>query len=413
LVDGLNGATGTSPSQALTRAMGRRTFLGAAAAAPFFTAGTLYAAPVSGPRLLVVFLRGAYDAANITVPVSSDFYYAARPNLAVARTATLPLDSDWGLHPALKDSIYPLWQSKEIAFIPFTGTGDTSRSHFETQDTIELGQPLPNEKGGGSRNYQSGFMSRTAQVLSGTKPISFTTQLPLTFRGGSPVPNIALNFAGKPGVGGRNAELIQAMYQGQDLAPAVTEGFAVQNQVYDTISGEMMAANRNAVSTRGFEQAAQRIGLLMQDKFNLGFVDVGGWDTHVNQGGAEGYLAGRIGELGRGLAALKVSLGPAWKDTLVVVVSEFGRTFRENGNRGTDHGHGSSYWVLGGAVRGGRIAGPQVAMTQANLFQDRDWPVLTDYRSLIGGLLRKGYGLSQTQLMQIFPAAQPTDLALV
>jgi len=413
LVDGLNGATGTSPSQALTRAMGRRTFLGAAAAAPFFTAGTLYAAPVSGPRLLVVFLRGAYDAANITVPVSSDFYYAARPNLAVARTATLPLDSDWGLHPALKDSIYPLWQSKEIAFIPFTGTGDTSRSHFETQDTIELGQPLPNEKGGGSRNYQSGFMSRTAQVLSGTKPISFTTQLPLTFRGGSPVPNIALNFAGKPVVGGRNAELIQAMYQGQDLAPAVTEGFAVQNQVYDTISGEMMAANRNAVSTRGFEQAAQRIGLLMQDKFNLGFVDVGGWDTHVNQGGAEGYLAGRIGELGRGLAALKVSLGPAWKDTLVVVVSEFGRTFRENGNRGTDHGHGSSYWVLGGAVRGGRIAGPQVAMTQANLFQDRDWPGLTDDRSLIGGLLRKGYGLSQTQLMQIFPAAQPADLALV
>jgi len=187
----------------------------------------------------------------------------------------------------------------------------------------------------------------------------------------------------------------------------------VQNQVYDTISGEMMAANRNAVTTRGFEQAAQRIGLLMQDKFNLGFVDVGGWDTHVNQGGAEGYLATRIGELGRGLAALKLSLGPAWKDTLVVVVSEFGRTFRENGNRGTDHGHGSSYWVLGGPVRGGRIAGPQVAVTQKNLFQDRDWPVLTDYRSLIGGLLRKGYGLSQTQLTQIFPASQPADLSLV
>jgi len=388
--------------------MDRRTLLKAISAAPLFTAGRLYAAPASGPRVLVVFLRGAYDAANITVPVSSDFYYAARPNLAIARNAALPLDSDWGLHPALKESIYPLWQSKEIAFIPFTGTDDTSRSHFETQDTIELGQPV-----GGSRNYQSGFMSRTAQILSGTKPISFTTQLPLTFRGGNPVPNIALNFAGKPGVASRNAELIQAMYQGQELAPAVTEGFAVQNQVYDTISGEMMAANRNAVSTRGFEQAAERIGLLMQDKFNLGFVDVGGWDTHVNQGGAEGYLAGRIGELGRGLVALKTSLGPAWKDTLVVVVSEFGRTFRENGNRGTDHGHGSSYWVLGGAVRGGRIAGPQVAVTQANLFQDRDWPVLTDYRGLIGGLLRKGYGLSQTQLTQIFPASQPADLALV
>jgi uncharacterized protein (DUF1501 family) len=301
-----------------------------------------------------------------------------------------------------------LWQQKEIAFIPFAGTDDTSRSHFETQDTIELGQPV-----GGSRNYQSGFMSRTARVLSGTKPISFTTQLPLTFRGGGAVPNIALNFAGKPAVGERNAALIQAMYQGQDLAPAVTQGFQVQSEVYDTFSNEMMAANRNAVTTRGFELSAQRIGVLMQDKFNLGFVDVGGWDTHVNQGGEQGYLSNRIGELGRGLAALKTALGPQWKDTLVVVVSEFGRTFRENGNRGTDHGHGSVYWVLGGSVRGGRIAGPQVAVSQANLFQDRDLPVLTDYRALIGGVLGKSYGLRQSQLTEIFPQATPADLALV
>jgi uncharacterized protein (DUF1501 family) len=378
-------------------------------AAPLFTAGRLYAAPMAGPRLLVVFLRGAYDASNIVIPVSSDFYYAARPNLAVPRGAALPLEADWGLHPALKDSIYPLWQQKEIAFIPFAGTDDTSRSHFETQDTIELGQPV-----GGSRNYQSGFMSRTAQVLSGTTPISFTNQLPLTFRGGTaPIPNIALNFTGKPGVNDRNAALIQAMYQGQDLAPAVAQGFQVQTEVYQAISGEMAAANRNAVTAKGFELSAQRIGLLMQDKFNLGFVDVGGWDTHVNQGGADGYLAGRIGELGRGLVALKTALGDKWNDTLVIVVSEFGRTFRENGDRGTDHGHGSVYWVLGGQVRGGRIAGPQIAVTQANLFQNRDWPVLTDYRALIGGVLAKSHGLSQAQLMQIFPSAQPTDLKLV
>ena len=376
--------------------------------APLFTAGRLYAAPASGPRLLVVFLRGAYDAANILVPVTSDFYYAARPSLAIARDAALPLDGDWGLHPALKDTILPLWQQKQIAFIPFAGTDDISRSHFETQDTIELGQPV-----GASRNYQSGFMSRTAQVLSGTKPISFTSQLPLTFRGGAAVPNIALNFAGKPAVAERNAALIQAMYQGQDLEPAVAQGFQVQNEVYNTFSGEMMAANRNAVTTRGFELSAQRIGVLMQDKFNLGFVDVGGWDTHVNQGGADGYLSNRIGELGRGLAALKTALGPQWADTLVIVVSEFGRTFRENGNRGTDHGRGSVYWVLGGQVRGGRMAGPQVAVTQANLFQDRDWPVLTDYRALIGGILRKSYGLNAAQLAQIFPSAQPADLALI
>jgi uncharacterized protein (DUF1501 family) len=377
-------------------------------AAPLITAGRVYAAPVSGPRLLVVFLRGAYDAANILVPVSSDFYYASRPNLAIARDVALPLDSDWGLHPALKDSLYPLWQQKQIAFIPFAGTDDTSRSHFETQDTIELGQPL-----GGSRNYQSGFLSRTAQVLSGTKPIAFTAQLPLTFRGGGAIPNVALNFAQRPGVTDRNAALIQAMYQGQDLAPAVAEGFQVQSEVYNAISGEMLAANRGAVTTKGFELSAQRIGVLMQDKFNLGFVDVGGWDTHVNQGGADGYLSVRIGELGRGLAALKTALGPAWNDTVVIVVSEFGRTFRENGDRGTDHGHGSVYWVLGGGVKGGRIAGPQVAVTQANLFQDRDLPVLTDYRALIGGVLRKSYGLNQAQLAQIFPSAQPADLELV
>ncbi len=389
--------------------MDRRTLLKSALySAPLFTAGKLYAAPISGPRLLVVFLRGAYDAANILVPVNSSFYYESRPNIAIKKEAVLALDSDWGLHPALKDTILPLWQQKEIAFVPFAGTDDTSRSHFETQDTIELGQPV-----GGSRNYQSGFMSRTAQVLSGTKPISFTTQLPLTFRGGGAVPNIALNFAGKPAVGERNAALIQAMYQGQDLAPAVTQGFQVQSEVYDTFSNEMMAANRNAVTTRGFELSAQRIGVLMQDKFNLGFVDVGGWDTHVNQGGEQGYLSNRIGELGRGLVALKTALGPQWKDTLVVVVSEFGRTFRENGNRGTDHGHGSVYWVLGGSVRGGRVAGPQVAVGQASLFQDRDLPVLTDYRALIGGVLGKSYGLRQAQLTEIFPQATPADLALV
>ena len=389
--------------------MNRRTLLKSALyAAPLFTAGRLYAAPAAGPRLLVVFLRGAYDAANIVVPTSSDFYYASRPNIAVAKDAALPLDGDWGLHPALKDSIYPLWQKKQIAFVPFCGTDDISRSHFETQDTIELGQPV-----GGSRNYRSGFLSRTASTLSGDKPIAFTSQLPLSFRGPAPIPNIALNFTGKPSISDHNAALIQAMYQGQSLAPAVSQGFQVQNDVYNAISAEMMAANRNAVTTKGFELSAQRIGLLMQDRFNLGFVDVGGWDTHVNQGGADGYLANRIGELGRGLAALPVALGDKWNDTIVIVVSEFGRTFRENGDRGTDHGHGSTYWVLGGGVKGGRIAGNQVKVEQATLFQDRDWPVLTDYRALIGGVLQKGYGLSQAQLTTVFPSAAPADLALV
>ena len=371
--------------------MQRRQFLQSAVAALPFTcvAGNLYALPMSGPRLLVVFLRGAYDAANIVVPVSSDFYYASRPTLAIPRNATLSLNSDWGLHPALSESIYPLWQNNQIAFVPFAGTDDTSRSHFETQDTIEMGQPV-----GGSRNYQSGFLSRTAQTLAGSTPIAFTTTLPLSFRGAAPIPNIALNFTGKPGVAGKNADLIEAMYQQSDLAPAVSEGFKVQDQVYQAISSEMQSANRNAVSPKGFELSAQRIGILMRNQFNLGFVDVGGWDTHVNQGGKDGYLAGRIGELGRGISMLASTLGPEWNNTIVIVVSEFGRTFRENGNRGTDHGHGSVYWVAGGSVRGGQIVGDQVPVTQANLFENRDLPVRNDYRSLIGGVLQKSHGLN-------------------
>jgi uncharacterized protein (DUF1501 family) len=391
--------------------MRRRDILQAAVAAlPLsIVAGRLYATPVAeAPRLLVVFLRGAYDAANIVIPASSDFYYAARPNLAVPKTASLPLDADWALHPALKDSIYALWQKNQIAFVPFAGTDDTSRSHFETQDTIELGQPV-----GGSRDYRSGFMSRIAQTLSGDRPISFTNQVPLTFRGGTAVPNIGLSNAGKSGIAGRNAALIEAMYRGQDLAPAVSEGFAVQNEVYQAISAEIQAANRNAVSPKGFELSAQRIGILMRDKFNLGFVDVGGWDTHVNEGGMDGYLANRIGELGRGLTSLAGELGPHWNNTIVIVVSEFGRTFRENGNRGTDHGHGSVYWVLGGGVKGGRVAGRQIAVSQTNLFQDRDYPVLNDYRALIGGVVQRCYGLRDDQLARIFPTAQPADLSLI
>ena len=134
----------------------------------------------------------------------------------------------------------------------------------------------------------------------------------------------------------------------------------------------------------------------MREQFNLGFVDVGGWDTHVNQGAATGYLADRLGELGRGLAGFAEEVGAGWSNTVVVVISEFGRTFRENGNRGTDHGHGSVYWVLGGGIKGGRIAGEQVAVDNSHLFQNRDYPVLTEYRSLLGGLSSGCTGWTRT-----------------
>ena len=396
--------------------MRRRELLKTAIALPAAAVSArAWAAPLAGPRLLIVFLRGAYDAINVVVPAASEFYDRARPTLRIARpnpadpNAALPLDSDWGLHPALKDSLYPLWARRELAFVPFAGTDDLSRSHFETQDTIELGQPLR-----ASRNYGSGFMSRLAGELGAARPIAFTDQLPLSFRGGRPIPNIALGSVGKPAVDERQAHLIEQMYQGQPLATSVSEGFQVRDQVYREISAEMVAANRGAVSPKGLELAARRMGRLMRADYNLAFVDVGGWDTHVNQGAATGYLAGRLGELGRGLAAFSDELGPdAWRDTTVIVISEFGRTFRENGDRGTDHGHGSIYWVLGGSVRGGRLAGEQVALGETTLNQNRDLPVLTDYRALIGGIAGRLYGLDSERLARVFPGAAPRDLALV
>lgn len=145
----------------------------------------------------------------------------------------------------------------------------------------------------------------------------------------------------------------------------------------------------------------------------MGFVDVGGWDTHANQGNVEGGLANNLRNLGEGLAAYADALGTAWKDTLAVVLSEFGRIFRKNGSKDNDHGHGTTYWVLGGSVQGGRIAGEQAAIAQAQLMQNRDYPVLTNYRRLFGGLSRRLRGLSPAQLERVFPGAKPRDLGLV
>jgi uncharacterized protein (DUF1501 family) len=392
--------------------------LGGAALLNAGVGGRLFAAPTTGPRFLLVFLRGGYDSTNLLVPYSSSYYYEARPNIAIAgpdpasNTSALMLNSDWALAPAVRDTVGAMYMQRQVAFIPFAGTDDLSRSHFETQDSVELGQPSS-----GARDYRSGFLGRLSDTLMGTSnssaSISFTDALPLAFEGVGTVPNLSLKNVGKPPFDERQSRILSDMYSGHRLETAVSNGLELRHEVAQEMADEMTAANRDAINIKGFELEAERMGRLMRDKYRLGFIDVGGWDTHVGEGADQGPLATNLTGLGRGLQTFSQSLGSEWSNTVVVVVSEFGRTFRENGNRGTDHGHGTVYWVLGGAVRGGTIAGEQQLVNRSTLFQDRDFPVLNDYRAVLGGLFRPLWGLSADQSARIFQKMPPVDLKLV
>src|ERR1700728_1488540 len=190
-------------------------------------AGRLFAAPVSGPRFLLVFLRGGYDSTNVLIPYASSYYYESRPTIAIAKpdatvaTGALALDGDWALAPALRDTIGAMYLQRQVAFVPFAGTDDLTRSHFETQDSIELGQP-----GNGARDYRSGFMARLAETLTtsaaaSAPAIAFTDALPLSFQGSTPVANLSLKNIGKPPFDQRQARILSDMYAGHRLQGAV------------------------------------------------------------------------------------------------------------------------------------------------------------------------------------------------
>ncbi|GJG98023.1 DUF1501 domain-containing protein [Cupriavidus pauculus] len=417
---------------------------GLAATLPAMTSRVFALPAQADARFLLVFLRGGYDAANVLVPAGNDFYRASRPNIAIRPpvapggapdpAASLALSVDgWALHPALGTTMLPMWQRQQLAFVPFAGTADMSRSHFETQDGIEAGQGGDGHDAGVPKG--SGFLNRLTQAMGGqAAPVAFTDGLPMVLAGAANVPNVSLKGNGRTPFDARQTQVLAQMYKGTRFESLIAEGFDLRQTVAeqaeamrrheaamradggDTMSGrmqEMQAANRRALTARGFEQEARRMAGLMREKFNVGFIDVGGWDTHVNQGGAQGQLANLLDNLGRGIAGFAEEMGPAWSSTTVVAISEFGRTFRENGTRGTDHGHGTVYWVAGGNVRGGRIVGEQVAIGPSTLNQNRDYPVLNDYRAVLGGLFRRLYGLDDDRLARVFPGSRARDIGLV
>src|SRR5215831_7374491 len=228
--------------------MNRRQFLSASAALSTLTvSGRLYAGPVDSPRFLLVFLRGGYDCANVLIPYSSDFYYEARPHIAVAKpdaaieTGALELDANWALTPALRETIGKLYGQNQAAFIPFAGTDDLSRSHFETQDSIEMGQATPGGESSSSQvDYHSGFLGRLSTLLTGARPIAFTDSLPLIFRGSADIPNVSLKGVGKPSFDQRQSAILASMYSGHHLSAAVTDGLELRQQVAQAMADEMV-----------------------------------------------------------------------------------------------------------------------------------------------------------------------------
>ncbi len=399
--------------------MHRRRFLQTAAASLLVGAsGRLFAAPSGGSdaRLLLVFLRGGYDALSALSPYGEADYHAARPNIAIAAPAkgkvgaAVALDDYWALHPALLDNLLPLYEAQQAAFIPFAGTDFVSRSHFQAQDWVEFGQP-----GGAS----GGFLNRLLQVLQRGQPhsdaVSFTRALPPVMRGAARVANSPVSMMPAATMVPELEDRILALYRGHALESQVRDGLGLRRHIAEDLRQEMTYADRGAAPAQGFTLEAGRIARVMRERpqYRIGFVELGGWDTHAGQGGAQGSLANQLRGLGDGLEILVDTLGPLWRRTVVVVLSEFGRTFRENGTKGTDHGHGSTLWLLGGAIQGGRIHGEQTRLNFAALHQDRDTPVLNDLRGVLAGLVRDLFALTPADLAEIFPSARPAGLRLV
>lgn len=367
-------------------------------------------------RLVLVFLRGAYDGLSALVPYGDADYYRLRPNIAIAApdgsaNTTIALDRQFGLHPALA-TLQPLWQQGVLAALPCAGSPDPTRSHFDAQHQWEIGIP-------GKSSAAPGWLN----TLAGTRHISALgvgEANPLILAGPAPVQLVPQGQAAtRQGALGdkRTRDAIMRLYSGDDaLSKNFRAGAESRMQTARTLSEpdmagdamdrrEMAAANNGAGPAKGLLLDAQHLSTLMRQdrKLRLGFLSAGGWDTHANQGAATGALANNLGSLAAALTQLRREFSKP--QDMVVVVSEFGRTSAENGTRGTDHGHGNTLWLMGNPVQGGRWHGQWDGLAQGNLHEGRDLPVHHDFRAVLAQVLRT-QGLNAQQLDTVFPGFQ-------
>jgi uncharacterized protein (DUF1501 family) len=364
------------------------------------------AQPANGKRLVIVFLRGAVDGLNLVAPYQESAYYEARPTIALATPGNegglIDLDGYFGLHPALK-SLIPHWQEGSLAFIHACGSPEATRSHFDAQDYMESGTP-------GVKNTNTGWLNRLLANLpqeTPTQAVNLGNTTPRILQGNMAIANLTPGRSAVQKLSLDNPTIKTAfdrLYGGDDvLSLAYQQGEKARQIIFKELEDEMMNASNGAPSPVNFATDARRIGKLMVSdaKTQIAFMALGGWDTHVNE---NTILNRNLTSLGEGLNALVGELGELYQDTVIIVMSEFGRTVRENGNGGTDHGHGNVIWLLGGGIRGGKIHGDWPSLEKANLFEERDLAITTDFREAISSILANHLQLSSNKITEIFPA---------
>jgi uncharacterized protein (DUF1501 family) len=389
------------------------------AAVPHFLARAAFGAVENGSRpkrLVVIFQRGAADGLNIVVPHGDSHYYAMRPSINIPRRSVIDLDGFFGLHPSLA-AFQPLWQQRNLAIVHAAGSPDTTRSHFDAQDFMETGTP-------GIKSTESGWLNRSLRDLPHTaqnaafRAIAFGPSLPRILSGLESA--VAMNSINDFSVGGRNpkptpaATAFEAMYD--HSSDAMLHGTGAET--FDAVKMLKSADPARYVPAPGAKYPRGRFGdslrqLAQLIKANLGvqvaFADIGGWDHHVNEGSTEGQLSNVLSNFSQSIAAFWTDLGDLREDTVVITMSEFGRTARENGNRGTDHGHANVMFVLGGPVKGGKVYGRWPGLDQSQLYEGRDLALTTDFRQVIGEAIVQHMG--NKNLSGVFPGFEnhPTN----
>ncbi|MCP5265217.1 MAG: DUF1501 domain-containing protein [Burkholderiaceae bacterium] len=396
----------------------RRTFLGSLGASATLAclprqATARTRATASPPRLVVVLLRGAADGLNIVVPHTQASYYRLRPRIAIARPGSpggaLELDGRFGLHPALAP-LLPYWQQGRLAFVHAAGSPDPSRSHFDAQDNMATGTPGVHRTASGWLNRLGGALpDRSDGQYPTVRLISIGPTLPRIAFGPHPVTTIPHGqAAARPGAldRARLGRLFDSIYASDPKLGPILESYTRER---GAVRASIAAADEHARAASAgmprnatFAGDAVRLAALMRrdPRVLMGFIPVSGWDTHAAQAG---QLATALSRLGHGLDAMARELGPVFDDTIVVVMSEFGRSVAENGSLGTDHGHGNVMWLLGGRVAGGRVHADWPGLDEEQLFERRDLAVTTDFRAVLAQVCQRHMGVSDSGLADVFP----------